>query len=99
MTFVGELYWNFSLFGVVFALVLGKLIRRIDEYSLGATNLLQYVNSIMLATMMFYILRGPIDTFWLQFAIYFSGWVLVSTIVELIENASKATAFRQQIDA
>lgn len=99
VTFVGELYWNFSLFGVVFALVLGKLIRRIDEYSLGATNLLQYVNSIMLATMMFYILRGPIDTFWLQFAIYFSGWVLVSTIVELIENASKATAFRQQIDA
>jgi hypothetical protein len=99
VTFVGELYWNFSLFGVAFALVLGKLIRRIDEYSLGATNLLQYVNSIMLATMMFYVLRGPIDTFWLQFAVYFAGWVLVSTMVELIENASKAAAFRQQMDA
>jgi hypothetical protein len=93
VTFVGELYWNFSLFGVVFALGLGKLIRRIDEYSLGATNLLQYVNSIILATMMFYLLRGPIDTFWLHFAFYFSGWFLVSTIVELFRNAPKTAAF------
>ena len=94
VTFVGELYWNFSLFGVVLALGLGMLIRRIDEYSLRAINLLQYVNSIILATMMFYLYRGPADTFWLAFAFYFSGWFMVSTVAELFNNASQAAEAR-----
>jgi hypothetical protein len=93
-TFVGELYWNFSLFGLVIALGLGKLIRHIDDYSLRARDRLQYVNSIILATMVFYLLRGPIDTFWLAYAFYFSAWFMVSTLVELFNSTSRAVPER-----
>ena len=88
VTFVGELYWNFSYFGVFVAFLLGVLIRRIDEYWLSARNLLSKVNGIVLATMLFYLLRGPMDTFWLAFAFYFAAWFAVSTAHGMLRSAS-----------
>ncbi len=85
------MYWNFSYFGVFFAFLMGMLVRRIDTYWLKGRNLLSKVNGIVLATMLFYLLRGPIDTFWLAFALYFAAWMGVSTLAVMLQSAPIAS--------
>ncbi|MEL6870051.1 MAG: O-antigen polysaccharide polymerase Wzy [Pseudomonadota bacterium] len=94
-TFIGELYWNFSFFGVFFAAALGFLIKRIDTYWANGRDLLWKVNALVLATMLFYLLRGPIDTFWLAFAFYFGAWFVVSCVYQVLEGSQVSNSLAQ----
>jgi len=78
LTFLGELYWNFGWFALLFTFLLGAMQRVLDDVynaaslaSLAApiqgTYLLSV--SITLVAMNFYTLRGPIDNVWINYSV------------------------------
>lgn len=80
VTFVGELYWNLGWAGLALLPALGIGLRFLDERTIAYSQLHGYArrlgalplaNYLVMAAMTFYLLRGPIDTFWLMFAVYF----------------------------
>jgi hypothetical protein len=93
LTFVGELYWNFGWFALLFAPLLGGMQRMFDEiFAIGQqlkglwpkTGSTVLAGGLILTAMTFYVLRGPIDTVWLSYAGFVIGMTATGLLRRLI---------------
>ncbi len=96
VTFVGELYWNLGWAGLALLPALGIGLRFLDERTIAYSRLHGYsrrlgalplANCLVVAAMTFYLLRGPIDTFWLMFAVYFCLLVAARAVQAVVRKA------------
>jgi hypothetical protein len=72
LTIYGEFYFNFYWYGSILFLFVGKLLRKLDDYWLGAGSNYQVSVSIVLISSLFYLFRGPIDTVLVWFVVFFA---------------------------
>lgn len=75
LTIYGELFWNFGYFSFIFFIVFAYIAATLDKHVKHAilhNNESELALYITLIALSFVLLRGPIDNFWLMYAIMFA---------------------------